>query len=56
MLQATKADGRDTFDRAMWTVVENKAHVCDMVNAGGDITLPTDAVAHAALNEWYRNL
>lgn len=56
VMQATQHDGAETFDRAMWTVVERKAEMCDAVNAGTEVTIPTDAVAEAALCEWFAHL
>jgi hypothetical protein len=53
VLQAAKDDGRDTFDMAMWRVVEAKAKVCDAVNAGQDVTLPDEAIMFEALREWF---
>jgi len=53
VLQAAKENGDDTFDMAMWSIVEQKAKVCDAVNAGQDVTLPDEAVMFEVLREWY---
>jgi SWI/SNF-related matrix-associated actin-dependent regulator 1 of chromatin subfamily A len=53
VMQAAHEDGKPTFDMAMWDVLERKAQVCDAVNAGRPITMPTESVMQAALDQWY---
>jgi Helicase conserved C-terminal domain len=55
VLQGCYEDGSPTFEAAMWSILERKAKVCDAVNAGRDITMPTESVMQAALSEWYGN-
>lgn len=52
VLQACYPNGDTTFDAAMWTVLETKAHVCDAVNAGRPITMPEESVMYEALKAW----
>jgi len=55
VIQACYDNGDPTFDAAMWGVLEAKAHVCDAVNAGRQITLPDEAVMFEALKAWVPN-
>lgn len=55
VIQACYDNGDPTFDAAMWGVLETKAHVCDAVNAGRQITLPDEAVMYEALMAWVPN-
>jgi SWI/SNF-related matrix-associated actin-dependent regulator 1 of chromatin subfamily A len=52
VLQSAYSDGDLSFDAAMWSVLENKAHVCDAVNAGRPITMPEESVMYQALLAW----
>lgn len=51
--QACYQNGDQTFDAAMWSILEEKAKICDAVNAGRDITLPDESVTQQVLNAWY---
>jgi Helicase conserved C-terminal domain len=53
VLQAAYDDGTPTFDAAMWATLENKAMVCDAVNAGKPITMPDESVMLSALRHWF---
>jgi SWI/SNF-related matrix-associated actin-dependent regulator 1 of chromatin subfamily A len=53
VLQAAYDDGTPTFDAVMWHTLENKARVCDAVNAGKPITMPDDSVMLSAMREWF---
>ena len=53
VLQAAQEDGSPTFDMAMWSILENKAHVCDSVNAGRPVTIDEDSLLQQALEAWY---
>ncbi len=55
VLQAAHANGDPSFDMAMWAVLEKKAKVCDMVNAGMDVTMPDEAVMKMAMEAWYNS-
>jgi SWI/SNF-related matrix-associated actin-dependent regulator 1 of chromatin subfamily A len=52
VLQSCYDNGDPTFDAAMWSVLENKAKVCDAVNAGRMITMPEESVMYEALKAW----
>lgn len=53
VLQAAQDDGAPTFDMAMWSVLENKARVCDAVNAGRPVTMSDESIMQQALTEWF---
>ena len=53
VLQAAYDNGDATFDMAMWSVLERKAHVCDAVNAGKPVTMDEGSVMLAAMREWF---
>lgn len=53
VLQAAHTNGDPTFDMAMWDILERKALVCDAVNAGREITMPSDSIMQQALTQWY---
>jgi hypothetical protein len=55
VLQAAYENGDQTFDMAMWSVLERKAHVCDAVNAGKPVTMDEGSVMLAAMREWFAN-
>jgi hypothetical protein len=52
VLQAAYEDGETTFDMAMWGILESKARVCDMVNAGRPVTMSEDNIHEAVLEAW----
>jgi hypothetical protein len=56
VLQAAFDDGKPTFDMAMWATLERKAEVIDAVNAGQDVTLPSDSIMQETLVEWFHSL
>lgn len=60
VLQAMVDNGtgqvRETFDAAMWGVLESKAAVVDAVNAGQDVTLPDESIMAEALRVWFDSL
>ena len=53
VLLTADEDGAETMDNVMWNVLNNKARICDAVNAGKDITLPDEAITLTALKEWF---
>ena len=55
VLQAAYADGAPSFDHAMWAVLERKAHICDSVNAGTEVTMPEESVMKMAMEAWYNS-
>lgn len=52
VLQTCYWDGDQTFDAALWSVLEQKAQVCDAVNAGRPVTMSDESVMHQALMAW----
>lgn len=52
VLQAAYANGDTSFDMAMWGVLENKAKVCDAVNAGRPVTMSDESIMREALMAW----
>jgi hypothetical protein len=53
VLNACYPDGRPTIDQAIWTVLQQKAQVCDAVNAGREITMPEGTVQELVVQEWF---
>ena len=53
VLQAAQANGDPTLDMQHWAILEQKAKVCDAVNAGEEITLPDGAIMQQTLQAWY---
>jgi len=52
VLQTHYADGDETFDAHIWSVLEKKAAVCDAVNAGRPVTMDEESVQKEALMTW----
>lgn len=52
VLQSAYENGEATFDMAMWGILENKARVCDMVNAGRPVTMSDDNIHEMVLEAW----
>jgi hypothetical protein len=53
VLQAAQANGDPTLDMQHFAVLEEKAKVCDAVNAGEEITLPDSAIMKQTLQAWF---
>jgi hypothetical protein len=53
VLQAAYDNGDQTFDMAMWDVLERKARVCDAVNAGKPVTMDDSSVMLQAMTSWF---
>lgn len=53
VLQACKANGDPTFDAAIWDVLEQKARICDAVNAGQPVTMSDESIMRQALDNWF---
>jgi hypothetical protein len=53
VLQAAYENGDQTFDMAMWSVLERKAMVCDAVNAGKPVTMDEGSVMLNAMTTWF---
>ena len=52
VLQAHYADGDPTFDAMIFNVLEQKAAVCDAVNAGRPVTMDSESVMYECLISW----
>ena len=53
VMNAAMPDGSPTIDSAIWTVLQQKALVCDAVNAGREITMPEGTVQELVVAEWW---
>lgn len=53
VMLAAKSDGTMSIDDAIWHVLENKARICDGLNAGRAITMPEGSVQDLAMQAWF---
>ena len=52
VIQTHYANGDSTFDAHIWTVLKQKAALCDAVNAGRPVTMSETSVQEEALMTW----